>query len=92
MHDICDRIPGDSCSPSKVSQKRLDRRPCSEIRARIAALQACLAKRWEIQNTCFGGKPDKVHQDQIDSVNNGLTQCVALAAVNCAPGHPMANL
>jgi hypothetical protein len=92
MHGICDRIAGESCSPSKVSPKRLARRPCSEIAARIAALGACLAARRLIQTNCFGGTPDPTHAEAIQQVTNGLMACLALQAVNCAPGHPMANL
>ncbi|WP_437547349.1 hypothetical protein WME97_45360 [Sorangium sp. So ce367] len=92
MHGIGDRISGESCSPSKVSPKRLARRPCSEIRARIAALAACLAARNRIQNECFGGNPDPRHADAIAQETSGLTACLALQAVNCAPGHPMADL
>jgi hypothetical protein len=92
MHRVCDSIPGESCSPSKVSQKRLDRRPCSEIRLRIQALRECLAKRQRVQDLCFGGQPDQTHLDQMAQLTNGLNACLALEAVNCAPGHPMAGM
>jgi hypothetical protein len=92
MHRVCDSIPGESCSPSKVSPKRLDRRPCSQIRLRIQALRDCLAERQRVQDLCFGGKPDQIHLDQMAQLNNGLNACLALEAVNCAPGHPMAGL
>jgi hypothetical protein len=89
---ICGRIPGTSCSPSKVSQKKLDRTPCSMIRLRIQALRDCLAARQNIQNQCFGGVPDAAHQQAMAEIQNAINQCLALEAVNCAPGHPMANL
>lgn len=89
---ICNSIPGESCSPSKVSKKRLARRPCSEIRQRIQAMRDCLKIRQRIQDECFGGKPDPVHEDAMKQINNGLDACLSLEAVNCAPGHPMANL
>ena len=89
---ICNAIPGESCSPSKVSPKRLERRPCSEIRARIQAVRDCIAIRQRIQNECFGGAPDPVHQRVMNELNSGLQACLALEAINCAPGHPMANL
>ena len=92
MHKICDSIPGGSCSPSKVSPKKLAKRPCSEIRARILAFQACLAARQRVQDECFGGVPDPRHDGVFDQVNNGLAACLALEAINCAPGHPMADL
>ncbi|MGY1941328.1 hypothetical protein [Nocardia gipuzkoensis] len=88
---ICGRIPGQSCSPSKVSPKKLDRMPCSLIRLRIQALRDCLAIRNDIQNQCFGGVPDPRHQQAIAEIQNAINQCLALEAVNCAPGHPMAN-
>lgn len=87
----CNQIAGDSCSPSKVSPKRLARRSCSEIKLRIAAMMACLATRERIQQRCFGSVPDLVHAQAIESVQNGVAMCLALQAVNCAPGHPMAD-
>ena len=92
MHRICNAIPGESCSSKKVSQKKLARRPCSAIRTRIAALEACLAARERIQNECFGGQPDPRHENAIQEIINGIQACKALEAINCAPGHPMANL
>lgn len=89
--NACRAIPGDSCSPSKVSPKKLERRPCSEIKRRIEALEVCAEKRWEVQIECFGGQPDPIHDNALDELDNGLQQCVALEAINCAPGHPMAN-
>jgi hypothetical protein len=92
MHNVCDRIPGESCSPKKVSPKKLARRPCSQIRQRIEAVRECLRLRQGIQDQCFGGVPDETHARTLLDVQSGLTACVALAAVNCAPGHPMAEL
>ena len=89
---ICNSIPGESCSPSKVSPKKLEKRPCSKIRERNRAIRDCLAIRQRIQDQCFGGKPDQAHQDVMDQLNNGLNACLALEKINCAPGHPMANL
>jgi hypothetical protein len=89
---ICNTIPGESCSGSKVSPKRLARRPCSEIRRRIAAIQDCMQIREIIQRDCFGGRPDPVHQTVMNELTQGLNACLALEAQNCAPGHPMAKL
>ena len=47
--------------------------------------------RQEIPDTCFGGVPDPTHSDQLAALQSGLNACLALEAVNCAPGHPMAN-
>jgi hypothetical protein len=92
MHAVCDRIPGESCSPKKVSLKKLARRPCSQIRIRILAVRECMRLRQAIQDDCFGGQPDAVHQGVMDELASGLEHCLALERVNCAPGHPMADL
>ncbi|MDZ8067110.1 MAG: DUF4157 domain-containing protein [Nostoc sp. DedQUE08] len=92
MHAFCDKIGGESCSPSKVSPKKLARRPCSEIRQRIQAVQECMRLRENIQDKCFGGQPDQAHKDVIEQLKSGLQHCLNLEKVNCAPGHPMANL
>lgn len=92
MHRICNAIPGISCSPKKTNPKKLAKIPCSAIRKRLAAQKACLAARIHIQNECFGGKPDPVHAQAIQDVTNGIKACETLEAINCAPGHPMANL
>lgn len=92
MHDVCDRIPGENCSPGKVNPKKLARRPCSQIRQRIQAFRECLRHRQNIQDQCFGGAPDPKHADVLSEFRRGLDACVALEAINCAPGHPMAEL
>lgn len=89
---LCNQIAGESCSPSKVSPKRLARRSCSEVKLRLMALLACLAAREQIQLRCFGNIPDQAHTQAIEAVRNGITACLTLQAVNCAPGHPMADL
>jgi hypothetical protein len=89
---ICNSIPGESCSPAKVSPKRLARRPCSAIRQRIQSIRDCLAIRQKIQDECFGGLPDEIHEEVLKQINSGLAACLALEAVNCAPGHPMSRL
>jgi hypothetical protein len=92
MHDVCDRIPGESCSPGKVNPKKLARRPCSQIRQRILAIRECLRLRQKIQDECFGGAPDPTHANVLSDFQRGLAACLALEAVNCMPGHPMADL
>jgi hypothetical protein len=92
MHAICDTIPGVSCSPSKTNPKVLARTPCSQIRVRIQAIRACMAARQLIQDQCFGGVPDARHEKPMNELANALNHCIALEAVNCAEGHPMANL
>ena len=88
---ICNSIPGKSCSPSKVSLKRLARRPCSEIRARLETLRACYQIREQIQVECFGGRPDAAHRKALQEIQNAIDACQALEEINCAPGHPMAD-
>jgi hypothetical protein len=92
MHDVCDKIPGESCSPKKVNPKKLAKQPCSKIRERIQAMKECLHYRQRIQDECFGGVPDEVHKNALEELQSGLKHCLDLEKVNCAPGHPMANL
>jgi hypothetical protein len=91
MHDVCDTIPGDSCSPKSVSAKRLAKRPCSGIRLRIEAFRECIRRRVAIQDVCFGGVPDPRHVSVLSDFQSGLNACLALEAINCVPGHPMAE-
>jgi hypothetical protein len=65
--------------------------PCSAVLLSLLQRQACNAARWEVQNKCFGGKPDAPHEDQIDQVQNGIDNCEALKLIVCATGHPMAG-
>ena len=88
---VCGSIPGESCSPAKVSPKRLEVRRCSEIRQRIQAITNCLRIRQFIQDECFGGAPDPRHEQVLNELRNGLDHCLALQSRNCAPGHPMAE-
>ncbi len=88
---ICGTIPGGSMSDSKVSPKKLAKIPCSVIKARIKAQQNCLAKRQEIQDECFGGQPDPVHQKVLAQMQEGIATSQERESINCAPGHPMAN-
>lgn len=92
MHDVCDKIPGESCSPKKVSPKKLAKRPCSLIRQRIQAVRECIRLRQDIQTQCFGGVADQRHADVLAELQSGLAACLALEATNCAPGHPVAAL
>ena len=84
--------PFDPKSPNSRNPKKLEKVPCSRIKARLKVLKELLAKRWEIQNLCFGGIPDTVHQAQINQIENAIKNTEALEAVNCVPGHPMAGI
>lgn len=98
----CNKIPGGSLSPSKVSPKRLAKVPCSTIRTRLAAQQMCMYQRLLMKNECFNAGPDKSdpaqverhekHEQAISDVGNGIKASMSLQALNCAPGHPMAGL
>jgi hypothetical protein len=72
------------------NEKKKGRIPCSYIKGRLNHMRKLLNKRWEIQNTCFGGKPDEGHKKQIEDVKRSIETYEALEKVNCAPGHPMA--
>ncbi len=88
---ICNSIPSvPNWSPSR-SLKMLDRIKCSEILTRIQAFEACLRIRQQIQDDCFGGIPDPSHTIAIEELQRGLLNGRARLAINCAPGHPMAN-
>jgi hypothetical protein len=89
---ICNSTPGESCSSSKVSPKRLARRPCSEIRTRLESLRKCYIIRKQIQDECFGGMPDPAHKNALQETQNGIDSCIELEKENCAPGHPMAEM
>jgi hypothetical protein len=88
---ICTSIPGESCSPKKVSPKRLDKVPCSAAKHRIQAIQNCLTIRQFIQDECFDGMPDEPHTRAMNELKSGIAHCLALEARNCAPGHPMSE-
>jgi uncharacterized Zn-binding protein involved in type VI secretion len=105
LHDkkdaACNKIPGGSMSPSKVSAKKLAKVPCSMIKARIAAQEKCLKARETMKEQCFNGPIDESdpaqverkadHETAIQDVKNGLARSRELEAANCAPGHPMAT-
>jgi len=88
---ICSAMPGESCSDSKTNPKRLGEKPCSLIRLRIQAFENCIHIRQFIQDECFGGVPDSRHERALNQYKDGLAHCLALEAVNCAPGHSMAD-
>jgi Novel toxin 16 len=91
MHEICNNKKRGFAAKCNPKKERVDDIPCSAVKLSIQQRQACLAARWVVQNKCFGGKPDKNHQDEIDNVQNGIDQCKALEPINCAKGHPMAD-
>jgi hypothetical protein len=88
---ICGSISGESCSPKKVSPKRLDHIPCSTAKQRTQALQNCLNIRQFIQEECFNGMPDEPHTRAMNELRSAIAHCLALEARNCAPGHPMSE-
>ncbi len=89
---ICNTIPSKpDWSPSR-SEKMLNRIKCSEIRPRLRAFEECLRIRLLIQERCFGGVPDPRHVIPLEEIENGIANGRARELINCAPGHPMANL
>lgn len=82
----------DHCNPNNRSPKRIARQPCSKVRKRIAWIRSCIQIRDRIQYECFGDKPDQTHEGTIDDWFSNLNQCLITESVNCAKGHPMADL
>lgn len=77
MHAACD-IGQSTCSPSKVSQKKLDRLNCNEVAERLARNRACLDARRLIQTTCFGGIADERHIGPLDAAERAVEHCETL--------------
>lgn len=90
--DIC-ILPGGYATvcPKEPLKKKYADIPCSLIKLSLQQRQACVAARWDVQNKCFGGKPDDSHKGQIDEVQNGVNNCQEFKLINCAKGHPMAD-
>lgn len=84
VNGIPKRHPMDTGNPKKAL-----RIPCSYIRKRLEHMQKIKEKRQEIQNKCFGGKPDDVHKKAIEDFDNSIHWYKTLRQVNCAKGHPM---
>ena len=53
---VCESFPGKSCSDKKTSQKLLDKYPCSLVKARIVAMNACRAARQQAQPIDLGNR------------------------------------
>ncbi|PTL77053.1 hypothetical protein DAT35_46250 [Vitiosangium sp. GDMCC 1.1324] len=79
-------------APRSKNKEKLDKVPCSRIRLRLEAMKRVLEKRWEIENECFGGKPDPGHDITMAELEQGIENTEKLEKQNCAPGHPMAEL
>ncbi|AOY79980.1 hypothetical protein BJP36_08635 [Moorena producens JHB] len=45
---------------------------------RIKILQECIDQRQQIQDECFGGKPDQRHTDALNQMRNALENCQEL--------------
>jgi len=79
-------------APRSKNKEKLDEVPCSRIRLRLEAMKRLLEKRWEIENECFGGKPDPGHDMAMTELEQGIANTEKREKQNCAPGHPMAEL
>jgi hypothetical protein len=88
---ICTAIPGRSCDGTKAPAKLLARYPCSAIHKRIEGTQQCLELEKATRVECFGGTPDEKKRASLLRLENEVNACTALAATNCAAGHPMAE-
>jgi hypothetical protein len=73
------------------NEDKLKKTPCSLVLLSIVQRQACLAARWDVQNKCFGGKPDDRHWPPLNQTQDGINNCEALKLIVCAQGHPMAG-
>lgn len=87
---IC-KPEGGIATTCNQNEKKLDKIPCSLIKLAIQQRQACKAARWEVQNKCFGGKPNPGHKKAIDQEQDAIDSCEARKPINCAKGHPMAD-
>lgn len=63
-------LPGQKGFPS--NKKKWPKVPVAEVTKRKDILERLKKKRQEIQNKCFGGKPDAAHQRAIDELDNAL--------------------
>jgi len=73
------------------NEKKKMKIPCSYIKKKIQQMQKLFEKRWEIQNKCFGGVPDPVHEKAISDVERSMEKYRDLEKTNCVAGHPMAG-
>ena len=83
------KYPGQTCTNVRLgelqremkricNQKRTCREqglPCSEIAKRLGNANACLRARVQIQEECFGGKPDSPHAKEIREAQKVVSKC-----------------
>ncbi|NEP23535.1 DUF4157 domain-containing protein [Moorena sp. SIO3I6] len=83
---ICGSIPLPKCKPALdklkagkklkgISVKGMTK---NHVINRIIIIQECIDKRQQIQDECFGGKPDQRHEDAINQMKNALENCQEL--------------
>ncbi|EGJ35405.1 hypothetical protein [Moorena sp. SIO3A5] len=83
---ICGSIPLPGCKPALdklKAGKKLKGRSVKGITKnhvinRIKILQECIDQRQQIQDECFGGKPDQRHTDALNQMRNALENCQEL--------------
>lgn len=93
--DLCNNGYPATCTGDRERDFVRDRHDairCSDIRESIKQRRKCVEMRERIQKECYGGNTDYGHQEAIDGQQGGLDACLKLEAINCAEGHPMANL
>lgn len=71
-----------------MNKKRLSNTSCADIRKRMSDMRACRDARQQIQDECFGGKPDPIHKKAIDELNQGLANLKEWENRNCAAEGP----
>ncbi|NET82268.1 MAG: DUF4157 domain-containing protein [Moorea sp. SIO1F2] len=83
---ICGSIPLPKCKPAldklkagkKLKGRSVKGMTKNHVINRIIIIQECIDKRQQIQDECFGGKPDQRHEDAINQMKNALENCQEL--------------
>jgi len=90
--DLVQAIPPyDPKAPRSNNPDKMAKVPCTRAKLRLQAMQDILAHRQKTQLDCFH-QPDPGHAQAILDAQAGVQKAQDLVNVNCAPGHPMANL
>jgi len=79
-----------SCSDTseKLGTKYEKLLTCPELLARIPIGKACIAERKLIQSECFAGSPEPGHEEIMEGLTKGLSQCMRKAATRGPGGGP----
>jgi hypothetical protein len=79
-----------SCSDDheKIGTKYEKLLTCPELLARIPIGKACLDARKLVQSECFAGSPEPGHEEIMERLTRGLSQCMKKAATRGPGGGP----